>query len=165
MATVSTAHLPPLGEHVHDEVGNALQASLVELTELALVGKQLHWSIVGQRFRPMHLYLDELVEVWRELADTVAERAVAIGYWPDGQAPALLTGQVRPPLDRGPVDDQAAIAYLIGWLVDVSENARSHAERLGQLDIVSQDVMVQVTRALEEQLWMVRSQALGRGRT
>lgn len=38
--------------------------------------------VVGPLFRPLHLQLDELIDSWRELADTVAERAVAIGFAP-----------------------------------------------------------------------------------
>ena len=56
--------------------------------DLSLIGKQLHWTVVGPDFRPLHLQLDELVDSWRELSDTVAERAVALGVMPDGQAKA-----------------------------------------------------------------------------
>ena len=59
---------------------------LVELIDLALVGKQLHWNVTGPLFRPLHEQLDELVDSWRELSDVVAERAVALGYSPDGQS-------------------------------------------------------------------------------
>lgn len=51
-----------------------------------MLGKQLHWNVVGPLFRPLHLQLDELIDSWRELADLVAERAVAIGFAPDGQS-------------------------------------------------------------------------------
>ena len=89
MATASNAtHLPPLGTHVREDVGNHLQDTLVELIDLSLLGKQLHWSVVGPHFKPVHEQLDELIDSWREMADTVAERAVAIGYMPDGQAQA-----------------------------------------------------------------------------
>ena len=90
--TVSSTHLPPLGAHARGEIGRELQATLVELVDLSLVGKQLHWNVVGPLFRPLHLQLDELVDSWRDLADVVAERAVAIGYSPDGQAEAIAAG-------------------------------------------------------------------------
>ena len=44
------------------------------MVDLSLQDKQLHWTVVGPLFRPLHLQIDELVEAWRELADTVAER-------------------------------------------------------------------------------------------
>ena len=69
------------------EIGRELQARLIEFVELARRGEQLHWSVlVGPGFRPLHLQLDELVTVWRGLAGPVDERAMALGYRPDGQA-------------------------------------------------------------------------------
>jgi DNA-binding ferritin-like protein len=68
------------------EIGRELQARLVEFVELARRGKQLHWSVVGPDFQPLHLQLDELVTAWRALADTIDERAGALGDRPHGQA-------------------------------------------------------------------------------
>jgi starvation-inducible DNA-binding protein len=97
MATAASAtHLPPVGAHERDEVGRQLQATLVELIDLSLVGKQFHWTVVGPNFRSLHLQLDELVDAWRTLSDTVAERAVALGSFPDGQANAVVEGPGRP---------------------------------------------------------------------
>ncbi|HLJ04214.1 MAG TPA: hypothetical protein VKT31_12285 [Solirubrobacteraceae bacterium] len=69
MASIDhSTHLPALAEpHAREEVGNQLQALLVELIDLSLLGKQLHWSAVGPLFRPLHLQLDELIDSWREL--------------------------------------------------------------------------------------------------
>ena len=88
-STTQSSHLPALGAHQREDVGNHLQAMLVELIDLALVGKQLHWNVTGPLFRPLHEQLDELVDSWRELSDVVAERAVALGYAPDGQSDAV----------------------------------------------------------------------------
>ena len=93
MSTSNMSHLPPLDAHDRDAVGSELQATLVDLIDLALVGKQLHWSIVGPQFRALHLQLDELVDSWRALSDDVAERAVAIGEFPDGQADAIVAAE------------------------------------------------------------------------
>jgi starvation-inducible DNA-binding protein len=157
-------HLPALGEHRREEVGRELQATLVELIELSLVGKQLHWSVVGRLFRSLHLELDELVDSWRALADTVAERAVAVGVWPDGQAGALVAADGRrDPVARGPVEDLAVVRELAARLAEVSELVRARMDRLAELDAVSQDVLIEVVRTLEQQLWMVRAQLPGEG--
>ena len=162
MATAATStHLPPLGPHVREEVGRELQATLVELVDLSLVGKQLHWCVVGQFFRPLHLHLDELVDTWRELEDTVAERAVAIGYFPDGQAAAVAAGTDSPPVERGPIEDERVVRELAQRLADVAERIRTRMDRLGELDLASQDVLIEVVRALEQQLWMIRVQLGG----
>ncbi len=157
----TATHLPPLGAHVREEVGGELQATLVELLDLALVGKQLHWSLVGPLFQPLHERLDVMVDAWRELYDTVAERAVTIGYFPDGQAEAIAAGSDLPRVERGPIADHAAVRDITGRLADVVERVRARMDRMGELDAASQDVLIEVLRKLEEQLWMSRVQLEG----
>jgi starvation-inducible DNA-binding protein len=111
----SQANLPALGEHQREEIGNELQATLLELVDLSLLGKQLHWSVVGPLFRPLHLQLDELIASWRELGDTVAERAVAIGFWPDGQAGTLSASSELSPVVPGAIDVRALEQQL--WMI------------------------------------------------
>ncbi len=155
--TASPAHLPPIGGHERDEIGRQLQGTLAELIDLSLLGKQLHWSVVGPHFHPLHLYLDELVGSWRELSDMVAERAVALGSFPDGQA-GTVAQAAGAQITVGPVADRSVVADLVHRVAEVSERTRTRMERLGELDAVSQDVLIDVLRALEEQQWMLRSQ-------
>lgn len=157
-STTQSAHLPALGEHQLKDVGNTLQAMLVELIDLALVGKQLHWNVTGPLFRPLHEQLDELVDSWRELSDVVAERAVALGYVPDGQAGAVAANTELRPIPREALDDHVVIRELSERMNDVADRARERMDRLGEIDAASQDVIIEVVRALEKQLWMVRVQ-------
>ena len=156
--TSSPTNVPAIGAHERETVGSELQAMLVELVDLSLLGKQLHWSVVGRDFRSLHLQLDELVDSWRDLADAIAERAVAIGHFPDGQSRTLAaTGGVEP-VEPGPIEDADLVRALTHRLGEVGERARERMDRLGELDAASQDAVIEVVRALEEQLWMVRAQ-------
>src|SRR5215831_9501339 len=158
-STIRSAQLPPLHEpHEREEVGRQLQALLVELIDLSLLGKQLHWTVAGALFRPLHLQLDELIDSWRELADTVAERAVAIGFIPDGQAGTVASHSAVEGVKRGVIEDRAVVRELTRRLAEGAERIRSRMDRLGELDAASQDVLVEVLRALEQQLWMIRAQ-------
>jgi len=159
MASIATStNLPALGPHIRDEVGHELQATLIDLVDLSLVGKQLHWTVVGPNFRPLHLHLDQLVDSWRELSDTVAERAVAIGFMPDGQAQAIASGTELAPVERAALEDYVVVREATHRIADVSERVRARMDRLGELDAASQDVLIEVVRALEEQQWMLRAQ-------
>jgi starvation-inducible DNA-binding protein len=157
-STSNHTHLPPLDAHDRDAIGSELQATLVDLIDLALVGKQLHWSVVGPRFRTVHLELDELVDAWRAMSDVVAERAVAIGEFPDGQADAVAAGEELVKLARGPIEDDVVVRELARRIAEAAERARTRMDRLGALDVASQDVLTEVVRELEKQLWMVRAQ-------
>jgi len=157
-ATETKTHLPALGEHAREEAGRLLQLTLVELIALSLIGKQLHWNIVGPGFRDFHLQLDELVDEWRELSDVVAERAVAIGVAPDGRAPAVISQSELEPVEPGSTSVPNGVRELTRRVAEVDERIRARAEQLGEIDLASQDVLIEATRALEKQLWMIRSQ-------
>jgi starvation-inducible DNA-binding protein len=156
--TTGSANLPALDSREREEIGSELQAMLLELVDLSLIGKQLHWSVIGPLFRPLHLYLDELIDSWRGLADTVAERAVAVGFWPDGQAEPVAAGSDVAKVERGAIQDRSVLSELVGRVAEVSQRARERMNRLAELDAASEDVLVAVVRTLEEQLWMIRAQ-------
>jgi starvation-inducible DNA-binding protein len=164
MASIATStHLPALMEpHERAAIGHELETTLHDLVALSLVGKQLHWAVVGQLFRPLHQQLDELVDAWRDLADVVAERAVALGYVADGQAPAVTAGSEITPVAPNPIEDHVVVTELTHRIAKVSERARTRMDRLGDIDVASQDVVIEVVRKLEEQQWMLRAQLGGR---
>ena len=155
----TSTYLPPLEvNHEREGVGQELQATLHELVDLSLIGKQLHWAVVGPLFRPLHLQLDELVDSWRELADTVAERAVALGFVPDGQAKAVAAGSQLAPVTPAALEDHLVVRELTHRIAEVSEQVRDRMNRLGDADLASQDVLIEVVRELEKQQWMLRAQ-------
>jgi starvation-inducible DNA-binding protein len=160
-SSAALTDLPPLGVHERDETGQQLQGTLVELVDLSLLGKQLHWSVVGPHFRSLHLQLDELIDSWRGLADTVAERSVAIGLMPDAQAATVAADSQLAPVERGAVEDQVVVLELTRRLAEAAERVRERAQRVSELDGASEDVLIEVLRALEKQLWMVRAQRAG----
>jgi starvation-inducible DNA-binding protein len=155
----TSTYLPPLEvNHEREGVGQELQATLHELVDLSLIGKQLHWAVVGPLFRPLHLQLDELFDSWRELADTVAERAVALGFIPDGQAKAVAAGSQLAAVAPTALGDHLVVRELTHRIAEVSEQVRDRMNRLGDADLASQDVLIEVVRKLEKQQWMLRAQ-------
>jgi hypothetical protein len=63
---------------------------------------------------------------------------------------------------QGPVEDHAVVWELVQRISKVSELVRARMDRLGEIDLASQDVLIDVVRALEEQQWMLRVQLTGR---
>ena len=160
MASIATSsYLPPLElPHERQGIGRELEVVLQELVGLSLVGKQLHWALFGPLSRPLHLYLDELVGSWRELADTVAERAVALGFVPDGQAQAVAAGSQLTPVAKTAIEDHAVVRELTRRVADLSERVRARIQHVGEVDLVSQHVLIEVVRELEKQQWLLRIQ-------
>ena len=67
-------------------------------------------------------------------------------------------------VERGELEDHVVVRELTSRLAEVAERARETMDRLGDLDAATQDVVIEVVRALEKQLWMIRAQFADRGR-
>ena len=87
---------------------------------------------------------------------SAGERAVALGFAVDGQS-ATVAGTVNA-VETGPLEGHVVVRELTTRLAEVAERVRGRMDRLGELDAASQDVIIEVLRALEQQLWMVRVQ-------
>ena len=66
------------------------------------------------------------------------------------------------PLEPAAIEDHAVVRDLAHRIAEVSEPARARMDRIGELDVASQDVLIEVVRTLEEQQWMVRAQLSAR---
>jgi starvation-inducible DNA-binding protein len=156
---LSQDHHPTLRHPDREAIGVELQAVLVVLTDLALTGKHAHWNVVGPHFRPLHLQLDELIDAWRDAADVVGERAVALGHAPDGRVATIAARTELPALDAGPQRDADLIGHLTQLLTDATGEVRTRMDRIEELDVVTADLLHGIAAKLEEQLWMIRVQA------
>jgi starvation-inducible DNA-binding protein len=140
-------------------VGEALQGALVDLVDLSLVAKQVHWNIVGPRFRSVHLQLDEVVATARQHSDTVAERASAIGVTPDGRAATVAAMSAIGAVPPGWIKDVDAVRILVDALGAVVTRMRERVKVTDEPDPVTQDVLIQVTADLEKHAWMFQAES------
>ncbi|MET7937452.1 DNA starvation/stationary phase protection protein [Streptomyces sp. NPDC005322] len=148
----------PLAEENLKIVSDALQGALVDLVDLHLVGKQIHWTVVGTRFRTVHLQLDEVVATAREHADTVAERASAIGVAPDGRAQTVSATSAVDTVKDGWTEDKEAVRILVDALGAVITRMRERIAATDEPDPVTQDILIEVTRDLEKHHWMFQAE-------
>ena len=147
-----------LSQEVRDRVAGELQPLLADLITLSLQGKQAHWNVVCPLFSPVHTQLDKIVDDARVWSDDVAERMVAVGVPAAGQATDLVKGSSLEPITSGSVDDRQAISLIAERIAAVTSRARLSMDRLGELDLASQDLVIEIVRGLEKHLWMLRAQ-------
>ncbi|MFJ6465088.1 Dps family protein [Streptomyces sp. NPDC091387] len=149
----------PLSEADLKSVGDALQGALVDLVDLSLVAKQVHWNVVGPRFRSVHLQLDEVVDTARQHSDTVAERASALGVNPDGRSGTIARTTAIDSVPQGWVKDVDAVRTLVDALSVVIGRMRERIEVTGDPDPVSQDILISLTADLEKHAWMFQAES------
>ena len=139
-------------------VGAALQGALVDLIDLSLVAKQIHWNVVGPRFRTVHLQLDDVVDTARQYSDTVAERASALGVSPDGRVGSVASGTGIATLEEGWQQDADAVQTMVRALGGVISRMRDRMRAAGKVDPVTEDIFISVTGDLEKHHWMFQAE-------
>ncbi|MET7638607.1 DNA starvation/stationary phase protection protein [Streptomyces sp. NPDC005438] len=139
-------------------VAEALQGTLADLLDLSLVAKQIHWNVVGPRFRSIHLQLDEVVDTARSYADTVAERSSALGRSPDGRVATVASASGIGPVKEGWQQDSDAVRTMVDALAVVISRARENMKAVGPVDAVSEDIFIQIVGDLEKHHWMFQAE-------
>ncbi|WP_030809457.1 Dps family protein [Streptomyces sp. NRRL S-337] len=148
-----------LSDEARGIVGSALQGALVDLVDLSLVAKQVHWNVVGPRFRSVHLQLDEVVASARTHMDTVAERAAAIGVSPDGRAATVAKTSGINEVQDGWVKDGDVVRAMVNALGAVIGRMRERIIATDEPDPVTQDILIGLTADLEKHHWMFQAEA------
>jgi starvation-inducible DNA-binding protein len=151
----------PLADHEQARLAAPLQATLIDLIDLSLVAKQAHWNVVGRQFHDVHLHLDELVETTRRYTDEVAERAAALGISPDGRSSVLAATTVLPEFPAGWVSDRDVVRLVAEAVDTVVRRLRHRIDEAEKVDLVTQDLFIDIARALEKSRWMWQAQNLG----
>jgi starvation-inducible DNA-binding protein len=142
----------------HEEraaLGSVLQGQLIDLIDLALLGKHLHWNLTGPDFQELHEQLDELVAQWQERSDATAERGRALGVVPDGQARTVAAHSQLTEVPAGEIRTDAVISTLLDVLDETITRARERMEQAAEYDSVTEDLMIATVALLEKQRWMV----------
>lgn len=148
----------PLEGTQRGAIAAVLQQTLVDLIDLSMVAKQAHWNTIGPDFRSIHEQLDELADLARNSADTVAERTMTLGVNPDGRAATVSSSSGLSELPQGYLADSTAVELIVEILLEVVNGLRNAVTATESADPISQDLLIGVAAAIERQHWMFQAQ-------
>jgi starvation-inducible DNA-binding protein len=138
------------------ECATALDRTLIDLLNLSLVANQARWNLAGPGFGPLRQVLGELAACAAGAADSVAERAVTVGHYPDARAEVIARANVLPAIDPGPVGDTDAITIFDTALGTVIGRLRTSMDAVAD-DLVTGDLLIGIARYLERTAWIIRA--------
>ncbi|PRY70090.1 starvation-inducible DNA-binding protein [Glaciihabitans tibetensis] len=136
-------------------VAQFLSPVVVNLTALAVDGKQAHWHVRGANFQAVHELLDTIVDHAHDYADTAAERVVALGLPIDARIQTVGAQATTPVLNAGFQQSDLVIAQIIASIDATLVSVRTAVEELAELDPVSQDVAIEIARGLDKDRWFL----------
>ncbi|MFL5342445.1 MAG: DNA starvation/stationary phase protection protein Dps [Gemmataceae bacterium] len=147
-----------LPEKVRSNVVALLNSRLADCIDLQTQTKQAHWNVKGSNFIALHKLFDEIHEDVACYSDTIAERVVQLGGTAAGTARVVATRSSLaeyPPTAASGHDHAAALADALGALGGLAREAMFDANEIG--DVVTADVLTEVSRGLDKWLWMVEA--------
>lgn len=156
-AGTDTFTVPGLSADNGQEAAAILQDRLEALIDLTLTLKHVHWNVVGTGFIGVHEMLDPHYQAVALMVDATAERMAALGASPNGLAGSLVTNRSWDdyPLGRAVVPQH--LRALDEAYTGVIADHRRGIERMGDLDPVTEDMLIGQVAELESFQWMVRA--------
>ncbi|MGC1206437.1 MAG: DNA starvation/stationary phase protection protein [Ornithinimicrobium sp.] len=155
--TTTSYTVPGLSDEQSSTVITALQNRLSAYNDLHLTLKHVHWNVVGPHFIAVHEMLDPQVDLVRGYADEVAERIATMGGSPRGTVGAIVSDRTW---DDYSINRDGVLAHLAALdlvYVGVITDNRQAIETSGDIDPVTEDMMIGHTAELEKFQWFIRA--------
>lgn len=153
----ATYTAPSLSIDDGEQVADALQARLVALIDLSLTLKHVHWNVVGPSFIGVHEMLDPQYAGVQVMVDDLAERIATMGGVPSGLPGRIVATRSWDDYELDRADALSHLGALDMVYRGVIGGHREAITRVGELDPVSEDLLVGQTGQLERYHWFVRS--------
>lgn len=149
--------VPGLEQEAASTLIDSLQERLVALTDLHLTLKHVHWNVVGPHFIAVHEMLDPQVDAVRDMTDDIAERIATLGGSPVGTIGAMVKARSWEDYSIGRDVTTAHLGALDLVYQGVITDHRAAIETAGELDPVTEDLLVAQSAQLELFHWFVRA--------
>jgi starvation-inducible DNA-binding protein len=141
-----------------------LQGRLADTIDFVLQAKQAHWNVKGLHFRTLHLLFDEIYEHAVEAMDLIGERIVQLGGMAEGICQIVTERTSLPRYPAYITHDQDHLDSLSTSISILGKQVRQNIHELVEWkDDASADILVEILRQLDKDLWMVESHIPERG--
>lgn len=161
MAKKNTSHasytVPGLDLEQGHKVADALQSRLHALNDLHLTLKHAHWNVVGRDFISVHEMLDPQIDLVRVMVDEIAERMATMGVSPNGLPGALVNTRTWQDYPLGRALTTEHLGALDHVYTGVISSHRETIAAVGELDPITEDMLINQTSQLELFQWFMRS--------
>lgn len=149
--------VPGLDVSEGHQVAHTLQLRLHALNDLQLTLKHAHWNVVGPTFIGVHTMLDPQIDGVREMVDVLAERMATLGVSPNGLPGALVDARTWDDYDVMRADTRAHLGALDLVYDGIVADHREAIDKVGDIDPVTEDILIGQTSDLEQYQWFVRA--------
>jgi len=145
--------IPPMAPDAATRMVGLLQPAMTELIELSLLAKMGHWCMQGGiAMVAVHRFMDELVDFARDEYDTLAERIIQLGAFPDGRLSTVAARAGLRPFEPEAIAASAVPAAIVPNLLVLAR--RMHQRSIDSAeDPITQNIFIDVSQQLDKLCW------------
>ncbi|CAN5489349.1 DNA starvation/stationary phase protection protein [soil metagenome] len=149
--------VPGLDDSAAERARTMLQERLVALIDLQLTLKHIHWNVMGPNFIGVHEMLDPHTDAVHAMTDEMAERIAMLGGEPIGTPGYVASTRTWEEYGVNRANAKQHLTALNRVYDGVIGDHRKVMDELGELDPVSEDMMIGQIDKLELFQWFVRA--------
>jgi starvation-inducible DNA-binding protein len=147
-----------ISERTREEITSALNLQLADLFDLYSQTKQAHWNVRGPSFYSLHKLFDHIAADLLGHVDLVAERVTALGGLAQGTVRMAAKTTRLPECALEVTDGIPTVRKLADRFAEVATGLRGDIELAEALeDPVTADILTEIARAVDKQLWFLES--------
>lgn len=140
------------------QVIDLLNVHLATVMDLHSQTKQAHWNVKGIHFQTLHELFDRLAAVVEPFADTLAERATALGGTALGTARLAAKNSTLPEYPMNAVKGEEHLKALVERWAEYARLARKAIDETAQAgDAGTSDLFTGISREVDKALWFLES--------
>jgi starvation-inducible DNA-binding protein len=147
-----------LSKNIRAKSAAVLNRHLAAAIDLHAQVKQAHWNVRGATFIAVHELFDKVADAVEGYSDTIAERAGSLGGTAEGTIQIAVEHSLLQRYRLGIADAGAHIAAVAAALATFGESVRNAIDETASFgDADTSDVFTEISRGVDQQLWLVES--------
>ena len=147
-----------LSKNIRAKSVAVLNRHLAAAIDLHAQVKQAHWNVRGATFIAIHELFDKVADAAEGYSDLIAERAGALGGAAEGTIQVAVEHSFLERYRLGVADTATHIRAVTAALAAFGDSVRNAIdETAGFGDADTSDVFTEVSRGIDQQLWLVVS--------
>jgi starvation-inducible DNA-binding protein len=158
-------HQDPIGPFIGiepkklEKIHQILNKTLSNQHVLYVKTRNFHWNLVGHRFHPLHVFLEEQYKALEIAIDETAERTRMLGGTPFASMKEFLENASLEEQESGLIDGDEVVEILLDDNERVIQDLRKQIDELDSKlnDVGTSDFLVDLLKAHEKTAWMLRS--------
>ena len=149
-------------ESARESMVGLLNQQLADTFDLYTQLKQAHWNVKGKNFMPLHQLFDDLADNFVGYADTIAERATALGGRAEGTARMAVSNSRLEELPLELTDGKEYVIAIVDRFAQYAASLRSAIDTSADAnDAVTSDLFTEIAREVDKSLYFLESHVQG----